>query len=168
LAAIDFEALRSDLLCIFRGRLGVEGHRAVFHAIVGQAREEGLVKDRLRLKDATHVIGDVAIPTTLALVAQIRDKLLTAAQPFDALRVEGERARIEMIHLCGKDQSDEQRLVDRVTHLREILGWVDGARRTRYRGLAKVLCGHLLAVTVANIKRIVHLLDAPIPALPGA
>jgi transposase len=112
-------------LCIFRGRLGGEGHLAVFHAIVAQAREHGLVKDRLRLKDATHVIGDVAIPTTLALVAQIRDKLLWAAEVFDALRVAGERARIEMIRISSGDQSDERRLVDRVTHLREILGWVD-------------------------------------------
>jgi transposase len=112
-------------LCIFRGRLGEEGHRAVFHAIVAQAREHGLVKDRLRLKDATHVLGDVAIPTTLALVAQIRDKLLSAAEAFDALRVAGERARSEVIRMSSPDQSDERRLVERVAHLREMLAWVD-------------------------------------------
>ena len=112
-------------LCIFRGRLGVEGHRQIFHAIVAQAREHGLVKDRLRVKDATHVIADVAIPTTLALVAQTRDKLLAAAEPFDALRVAGERARVESLRLSTEGQNDELRLVARVTHLREILGWVD-------------------------------------------
>ena len=112
-------------LCIFRGRLGVEGHQEIFHAIVAQAREHGLVKDRLRLKDATHVLADVAIPTTLALVAQTRNKLLAVAEPFDALRVAGERARIEVIRVSTEGQSDEQRLINRITHLREILVWVD-------------------------------------------
>jgi hypothetical protein len=36
-----------------------------------------------------------------------------------------------------------------------------GARRTRYRGLWKVLCGQLMAATAANVKRLVHLLCAP-------
>lgn len=38
----------------FRSRLGVEGHKAVFHQLLTQARSHGLVKDRLRIKDATH------------------------------------------------------------------------------------------------------------------
>ena len=33
----------------FRSRLGVEGHQQVFHALLSQARAQGLVKDRLRL-----------------------------------------------------------------------------------------------------------------------
>jgi IS5 family transposase len=36
-----------------------------------------------------------------------------------------------------------------------------GARRARYRGREKVLCGGLLAAIAANVKRIVHLLDVP-------
>ena len=115
-------------LCVFRGRLGVEGHRGVFQAIVTQAREHGLVKDRLRLKDATHVIADVAIPTPLALLAQARDKLLAAAEPFDTLRVTGERARIEAIRTTTEGQNDELRLIARMTHLREIVAWVDELR----------------------------------------
>src|SRR5215510_7127612 len=47
-------SLHSDLphhtsLTYFRQRLGVERHQQVFDAVVGQARERGLVKDRLRL-----------------------------------------------------------------------------------------------------------------------
>ncbi len=63
-------------LCIFRGRLGTRGFRKVFRQVVQTAREYGVVKDRLRIKDATHVIGNMAVPTALALVAQTRDKLL--------------------------------------------------------------------------------------------
>ena len=106
----------------------MNGHRNIFHGVVAQAREHGLVKDRLRLKDATHVIADVAIPTTLALVAQTRDKLLAAAEPFDAVRVEGERARIEVIRVSTEGHDAEERLVGRVTHLGEILAWTDQLR----------------------------------------
>ncbi len=75
-------------------------------------------------------------------------------------------------HMRAKAQTDEYAAVRR-THpkierkLSELVRR-HGARRTRYRGLAKVLCGHLLVATVANIKRIVHLLDAPLPALHEA
>lgn len=112
-------------LCVFRGRLGVEGHKQIFTGLVAQAREHGLVKDRLRLKDATHVIADVAVPTTLALLAQARDKLLAAAEVFDPVRVAGERARLDVLRLSTESADVEQRLVTRVTHLREIVIWVD-------------------------------------------
>jgi hypothetical protein len=60
--------------------LGEKGFREIFDRVVGIARQNGLVKDRLRIKDATHVIADIHIPTTLALVAQTRDKLLDALE----------------------------------------------------------------------------------------
>ena len=47
-----FEPPHATCLCHFRGRLGAEGFRRVFDEMVAQAREAGLVKDRLRLKDA--------------------------------------------------------------------------------------------------------------------
>lgn len=114
-----------SLLSYFRGRLGVEGHRAIFEDVVSQAREHGLVKDRLRIKDATEVLANVAIPTTLSLTAQLRNRLLNAAVPFDSLRVEGERARVETIRLTTQGGSDDVRLLARITHLREILAWVN-------------------------------------------
>ncbi len=113
-------------LCYFRGRLGPDGFRTIFRRVVGEARAAGLVKDRLRLKDATHVIANVAIPTTLALVAQARDNLLAATEPFDSLRVSGERVKAEMLKASTAGRSDEERLIARVTHLREILLWADG------------------------------------------
>jgi len=114
-----------SMLSYFRGRLGREGFRQVFRQLVGIARERGLVKDRLRVKDASHVIANIAVPTTLSLVAQTRDKLLLAAEPFDSIRVEGERAGVDLLRESTAGQNNEQRLVARVTHLREILAWVD-------------------------------------------
>jgi len=109
----------------FRARLGVEGHRDVFDGLVAQARTQGLVKDRLRIKDATHVLADIAIPAGLQLVAQARNKLLCAAEAFDSERVAGERVRIETIRTMTDTCGNEARLVARVEHLRDILGWVD-------------------------------------------
>jgi transposase len=112
-------------LCYFRGRLGAKGFRDVFDQLISQAREHGLVKDRLRIKDASHVIADVAVPSALALVAQVRDKLLAAAEPFDAVRVEGERVNVAVLRESSDGRSNEERLLGRVTHLREILAWAD-------------------------------------------
>lgn len=122
--------LRSDLpdpslLSRFRARLGAEGHRRIFDDLVAQAREQGLVKDRLRLKDATHVIANVAIPATIRLVANMRERLLEAAAAYDAERAEGERLRAETIRGTDTGMSPEQRLEMRVTHLREILAWTE-------------------------------------------
>jgi transposase len=114
-----------SLLCYFRGRLGRRGFRKVFRQLVHMAREHGLVKDRLRIKDASHVIANIAVPSTLALVARIRDELLAAAEPFDPVRVEGERVNSELLRESTAGQNNEQRLVARVTHLREILAWID-------------------------------------------
>jgi IS5 family transposase len=102
--------LKSDLpdpslLSRFRARLGAEGHRRIFDDLVAQARERGLVKDRLRLKDATHVIANVAIPTTIRLVATMRDRLLDAATAYDPERAEGERLRAETKYFTPGDFS---------------------------------------------------------------
>jgi len=114
-----------SLLSQFRGRLGQTGFRQVFHRVVRVARQHGLVKDRLRLKDATHVIANIAVPNALGLVAQARDQLLAAAEPFDELRVAGERINQGLLQERTAGQTDDQRLLARVTHLQEILRWVD-------------------------------------------
>jgi len=42
------------VLCRFRSRLGAEKFQAIFNQIIAQARDAGLVHDRLRIIDATH------------------------------------------------------------------------------------------------------------------
>jgi len=93
--------------------------------VVGQARAAGLVKDRLRLKDATHIIANIAIPSTMRLIAQIRERLLSTAEPFAADQVAAERAQALAIRTATSDLSDEKRLLARVTHLRQIVEWAD-------------------------------------------
>jgi IS5 family transposase len=109
----------------FRDRLGAERLQQVFDTLVGQARRLGLVKDRLRLKDATHIIANIAIPSTLRLVAQVRDRLLDALHPFAPERVTDEEQRADAIHVATEDAKDDERLVQRVAHLRAVLVWAD-------------------------------------------
>jgi len=132
------------LLTYFRERLGPEQHRRVFDAVVSQAREHGLVKDRLRLKDATHVIANIAVPSTIQLVAQTRRQLLQAARVYAAERVSREEHKAQEIHETTADLSDEERLLQRVVHLRALVAWVDELGETLPAGedaaLAEALC----------------------------
>jgi transposase len=112
-------------LSYFRTRLGPERLRQVFDDLVAQARRLGLVKDRLRLKDATHVLANIAVPSTLRLLAQVRDRLLEALRPFAAPRVAQEQAHAEALRLATDDASDERRLQARLEHLQAVLTWAD-------------------------------------------
>jgi len=114
-----------SLLSQFRTRLGEERHQAIFDEVVRQAREHGLVKDRLRLKDATHVVANVAIPSTLVLVAQVRQRLLEALRPYAPQRVAEEEAEAATIRTATADLKDSERLAHRVAHLRQIVAWAD-------------------------------------------
>lgn len=112
-------------LSYFRARLGEDGFRQVFDRLVAQARQAGLVRDRLRLKDASHVVASIAVPATLTLVAQIRDRLLATIEPFDAEWVVGQRIEVNLLRERTKSQADETRLAARVTHLRELIAWAE-------------------------------------------
>ncbi|MBV9692638.1 MAG: transposase [Alphaproteobacteria bacterium] len=104
----------------FRQRLGAERFVQLFQELVTQAREAGLVKDHLRLKDATHLIADVTDVQPLALVAQVRERLLQAAAPFFADWVQAQRATIETLRQTTAEWGDDERLTARVEHLRAL------------------------------------------------
>jgi len=114
-----------SLLSQFRKRLGEERHQKLFDGIVAQAREQGLVKDRLRLKDATHVIANIAIPSTIQLVAQVRYQLLVSLQPYGPEQVRAAELKAERIRQMTVDLKDEERLLQRVNHLGQIVSWAD-------------------------------------------
>jgi transposase len=112
-----------SLLSQFRTRLGVERFKRVCDEILRQGRAQGLVKARLRLKDATPLIANIAIPSTLRLVAQTREQLLTAAECFAASEVAAHRTQVEAVRTATVDMKEEQRLLARVTHLRDLVAW---------------------------------------------
>ncbi len=114
-----------SLFTVFRQRLGVATHTAVLQGLLTQAREHGWVKDRLRLKDATHVIANIAVPSTIRLVAEMRDTLLQAARPFAPERVATEAQQAVTLRTVTADLADEERLLQRVQHLQQIVTWAD-------------------------------------------
>lgn len=115
----------------FRQRVGAEVIQQIFDAVVAQARGMGLVRDRLRLKDATHIIANIAIPSTIRLVAETRDEVLEAAEPFAAAQVAWEWQRVDGLSAMvddgelDTDLADAERLRRRVEHLRSVLAWAD-------------------------------------------
>jgi len=104
----------------FRKRLGEDGFLNLFQELVTQAREAGLVSDRLRLKDATHLFADVADIKPLELAAQVRERLLRAALPFFQDWVGEQRQQIETLRQTTAELSDAERLAARVEHLRQL------------------------------------------------
>jgi predicted ATPase len=65
-------------------------------------RAAGLLKARLRRKDATHVIANIAIPSSIRLLAQIRQRLLATAEPFAPDQGAAARAHALAIRKDGK------------------------------------------------------------------
>lgn len=114
-----------SLLTHFRNRLGEQAHRQLFHDLITQARALGLVRDRVRVKDATHIMANIAVPSALTLVAQARDRLLDAARFDQPERVAQEEAEVERLRTVTSDLADAARLVHRVHHLRAILAWAE-------------------------------------------
>jgi transposase len=104
----------------FRKRIGAERFTELFQNLITQAREAGLVKDRLRLKDATHLIADAADVQPLQLAAQVRERLLQTATPFFADWVTEQRAQIETLRQTTAEFADNERLAARIEHLREM------------------------------------------------
>jgi len=104
----------------FRQRIGQERFTQVFQDLVGQAREFGLVRDRLRLKDATHICAAISDVRPLALVAQVRDRLLQAAKPLFPDWVAAEQAKLETLRQTTREWSDDERLEPRLEQVRDM------------------------------------------------
>jgi transposase len=109
----------------FRGRLGAEGFARMFDQLVAQARDAGLVRDRLRIKDASHVIANVAVPTTLKLLAQLRDKMLAAIEAVDPAIAEGFRIDLDLVRQSEPTAAEDTKLQSRVNLVTEILQWIE-------------------------------------------
>jgi transposase len=63
-------------LVVFRKRLGQERVERFFNRVNEQAKAKRLWVGRHKIMDATHVIANVAIPSTVGLLRQAREKVL--------------------------------------------------------------------------------------------
>jgi transposase len=105
----------------FRARLGKARYEELFQQLVAQARKAGVVKDQLRLKDATHVLANISIPSTIAMVSQIRERLLGYLEKIDAEIASGYQVSLEAIRTRTKDANDSVRLNERLELLGDIV-----------------------------------------------
>lgn len=121
--ALDSPLPHPSSLTYFRARLQEQRGAALFQAVIRQARAAGLVKDRLRLQDATHLVANIALPSALRLVAEARELLLDAADSFAPTEVAAHRAAAAALRETTSDLKAEQRLLARVQHLRALLAW---------------------------------------------
>ena len=112
------------MLYKFRGRLGVEGFTKVFNRLVASAREANLIRDRLRLKDASHVIANIAIPSTLVLVAQLREKLIDAIGYIDSESAVGFQIEADRIGKETSTATPDIKLEARIKIIQDILYWI--------------------------------------------
>ena len=113
----------------WRTRWGVARDQALFDQVVTPARAYGLIRDRLRLKDAPHVLANIAVPSTLRLVDQTRQRLWDAARPYAPAQVATDEAEAEVGRQATAALPDTDRLVARVTHLRAIVTWADAVQQ---------------------------------------
>lgn len=122
-AQIRVDVTLSDhtMLTRFRGHLGVEGYKQIFDRVVAYAREAGLVKDRVRLKDASHVIANIAVPTTLKLFAQLREQMLACLEKFDSDAAVGFAIRADQERDQTASLAMGEKLEYRVALVRDIL-----------------------------------------------
>jgi IS5 family transposase len=145
----------------FRQRLGEQRLQEIFDVLVSQARQVGLVKDRLRVKDATHMIAHMAVPTVLGLVAQTRDQLLRLLRPLASERTAEEEQRAEAIRIGTEDAKDEVRLLERVNHLRTILAWADEVPKQEIFGQQTEAVQQRLRSVLATAHKILADRDQP-------
>ncbi len=108
----------------FRGRLGPEGFKNIFDQLISCARDANLVRDRLRLKDATHVIANIAIPTTLGLLAQLRERMLDAIDKLDPESASGYRIEADRIRIETENADDDIKLQQRLALVIDMLEWI--------------------------------------------
>lgn len=122
---IRFQLPDASLLAKFRGRLGTEGFKRIFDQLITSARQSGLVKDRLRLKDASHIVANIAVPTVIGLIVQIRDRLLKQLEVFDVELASGFQIAIVSMREATKGADATIQLEHRVKLLMDIVNSVD-------------------------------------------
>jgi transposase len=111
-------------LVYFRGRLGVEGFNKIFDQLVTLARQAGLIRDRLRLKDASHVIANIAVPSTRMLLAQLRERMLDEVRKIDSIVATGFEIELDLIRKQTVNEEGDIQLQRRVELLQQILAFL--------------------------------------------
>ena len=121
---IDATLPDHSTLSVFRSRLGPEGFKRLLDKLVGMARQLGLVSDRLRLKDATHIYADIAVPTALELFSQLRERMLRAVRLVDPAAADSFEVDLQLLRERTAEADKQTCLAARVEIVQDILAWI--------------------------------------------
>jgi IS5 family transposase len=123
--AVEDKVPDDTSLVVFRRRLGEERFEGMFGRVVEKAKEEGLLKERYKIVDATAVVADVAIPNTVNLIRQGRRVILKEIAKKDCLAAK----RLEPDYLTGEkimQKPTAEELVEEVERSRRFIEEVRG------------------------------------------
>jgi hypothetical protein len=112
-------------LVVFRKRLGEERFERLFNRISETAKEEGLLKERYKIVDATAIVADGAIPNTVNLLRQGRRvvlKEISNKEPRTAKKLETEYQCREKL----SQKPTEEGLVEEVKKSRSFIKGIKG------------------------------------------
>lgn len=70
-------------LVVFRERLGREQFDKLFNRIVLQAKEKGLLRERLKIVDASKINADISLPNKVNLLSQGRKLIIKTISRFN-------------------------------------------------------------------------------------
>ncbi len=108
----------------FRGHLTDEGFAKIFDQLVAQARAAGLIRDKLRIKDATHLYSAANIPSTLKLLSQLRERMIDAIEGISPVDAQGFRVARDRVKDDSKSLEEKPKLQTRIDLVQEIQDWI--------------------------------------------
>jgi len=123
-------------LVVFRTRLGEERFEKIFDEFVKHCKEKGLLKERLKAVDATHIVADVAIPNTVNLLRKGRKRIL------GQLQKEKKKLDHSLKKYLPKDSSRKPSKEDLAKELnlsKDLIGKVKGKHSSRVEELITLL-----------------------------
>jgi IS5 family transposase len=95
-------------LVVFRNRCGKERFERLFDRVIKQCQEKALLKEKLKIIDATSIVADIAIPNTVNLLRQGRRVILKRiSRSHPQLAKELSEKYIPREHLDHKPNEDE-------------------------------------------------------------
>jgi len=97
----------------FRIALGEERHKEIFDRIIEQLIDKGLIgRTENQSIDATHIIGDIAIPTTIGIIKQaMKNALLTIQRRANTL-MPNLKKEIDVEYYISKKGRKEYKMTD--------------------------------------------------------
>ena len=124
-------------LVVFRKRLGEERFERIFDKFVKQCKEKGLLKEKLKIVDATHIIADVAIPNTVEFLREGRKRILKA------IGKEKKKFKVSLEQYCPEEESiqgsSKEDLVKELNLSKELIEKVKGKYSPRVEKLTRLL-----------------------------